>query len=256
MQKLVFITGCPRTGTHLANALVAGSPLVQPILTEAIGHVFPFLDARKAASVQVKSYPDTFFSTQDEADALIASYLDAFVSHLRTRFSRPIVILRGPGFAARMTELLPILVHSKEDWRIISLSRDPRDLLVSFKVWHEKLIAQRGTGLLGGPMPYLKERLKVSYNWLNKAPKDRLLSFRYEDLVQQPNTFIKAAADLLSIPSDGMGNEGWNNSCARISADHPILGAAVTTLYNKAPSDASIGTYKTLSKEEIEELSS
>ncbi len=254
-DRVVIIAGAPRTGTHLANALLCKCADVQPLLTEASAF-FSVIDRSRAAMVRnLRSFEGNYFDSDDELDNLNARMLDCITSHMYARYPNNTAVMRGP----MITKFQDVMIHVTPKcipvYRICMMVRDPRDILCSIKTWSDKRKRRTGSAIATNLVDYLVTTVEEHYAIIRGTtlPANTLKTWRYEDVVRQPDSFTAAIADWLGISLEPHEDVAvWDNKKADLSHENASVGDAITPLYNSAVSEESIGRYRSeLSKREI-----
>lgn len=257
-DKVVIISGAPRTGTHMVNAIVCTSKTVQPLLTEASAFIAMIERCRGIMKRSLKVHPGNYFTDTDEIDRLSAKMLDQFTYYLFRRYKEKIVVLRGPMISRFGDLLTNVIPYCRPDYRFILLVRDPRDIFCSLKVWNDKRIKRTGTPLAEDLMTFLVDTVNESYELLRNPAlnRDWISVWRYEDVVTKPHRFVEFAGAWLDIRCDLQEIEdGWCNIKADLSPDNAAVSDAITPLYNARLSVVSVGRHKTeLTPEERGEI--
>ena len=203
-ERLVFVTGCPRSGT----TFVAGALGAQPGCVD-LGEVHPL----KAALPELARLPDA------EAAARLRRILE------RVRRLGLAGQLRGVEQTPETAHVLPAVLLAYPEARIVHVVRDGRDVVCSLLERGWLSSGREGgddAGLAYGSQARfwveparadefaaLSDAARAAYAWRRyvesaRATTERLLELRYEDVVAEPEMAAAAAARHLQLDPDGL----------------------------------------------------
>ena len=186
----VFILGMPRSGTSLAEQILASHPSVF-----GAGEL-TFWSTRLGEGLAdaVRANAATLAIDAAELGALRSSYLELLAQ-------------RDPR-AARITDKLPTnfmaigLIHAGlPDARIIHLERNPLDTCLSIYFQHFEA-ANTHANDLGDLAHYYGLYRRLMRHWRATLPHESLLDVPYEALVADPERWTRAMLEFIGLPWD------------------------------------------------------
>jgi tetratricopeptide (TPR) repeat protein len=188
-ERPVFIVGMLRSGTTLAEQILASHPAIF-----GAGEL-SFFGAQSAASFANAAAAHSALDFSDaELHRLAASYLD--------------LLQRLSSGAARVIDKFPAnffllgLIHAVlPRARIIHMQRDPRDTCLSI-YFQQFEAANTYANDLGDLAHYYGEYRRLMHHWSNTLPADALLHVPYERLVAEPEAWSRRMVDFVGLPWD------------------------------------------------------
>jgi tetratricopeptide (TPR) repeat protein len=184
----IFVVGMPRSGTSLAEQILASHP-------EVFGA--GELSYWKSASLQVGSAT----LREGPSAALSAQFAQRYLQTLGEL---------APG-AARVVDKMPAnfahlgMIHAAlPGARIIHMRRNPIDTCLSI-YFHNFHIAHSYSNDLDDLAHYYEEYLGVMRHWHAILPRDAILEVPYEALVEDPETWSRKMVEFVGLP--------WNEAC-------------------------------------------
>ncbi|HET7757603.1 MAG TPA: sulfotransferase [Steroidobacteraceae bacterium] len=199
-RRAVFVFGMPRSGTTLAEQILASHPQVH-----GAGEVLFWQFAA------------------DTERAAPASQRAATIAELGRRYLELLAAL--PAAAARVIDKLPSnfknlgLIHAAlPEARFIHLERHPLDTCLS--IYFQGFTAAHAYATdLGDLAHYYREYRRLMAHWRATLPPDTLLEVRYEALVDDPETWSRRMLDHIGLP--------WDPRCLEFHrTDRPVLTAS------------------------------
>jgi tetratricopeptide (TPR) repeat protein len=199
-ERPVFVFGMPRSGTTLAEQILASHSQVH-----GAGEV---LFWQFAADAELAAQPQQRAAT---IAALGRRYLELFAAL--------------PAAAARVVDKLPSnfknlgLIHAAlPQARFIHLERDPLDTCLS--IYFQGFSAAHAYASdLGDLGHYYREYLRLMAHWRATLPAGTLLEVRYEALVDDPETWSRRMLEHLGLP--------WDPRCLEFHrTERPVLTAS------------------------------
>jgi len=184
-ERPVFIVGMPRSGTSLAEQILASHPAVF-----GAGEL-PFWNAgsQQVGAAALRGEPAHAAST-----ALAAGYLQLLEE-------------RSPK-ALRVTDKMPGnfaylgLIHGAlPNARFIHMRRHPADTCLSiyFQNFH---LVHTYTNDLGDLAHYYGEYLRIMQHWRALLPPDAILEVPYEALIEDPEAWSRKMVEFIGLPWD------------------------------------------------------
>ncbi len=208
-QNLIFLVGCPRSGTTWLQRMLATHPKIQTGQESDLFalYVGPQLRAWRNNLDQSENARGGLglacYHREAEFLDILRRYLDALLQPMVCGLAEGDLFLeKSPAHALYVGEILEMLPES----RIIHLLRDPRDVVGSL------LAASKGWGHEWAP----REAGHATWTWLNHvraaraagaaARKDRFLEVTYESLHHDPFRELRRLLSFLGLnwPDDGI----------------------------------------------------
>lgn len=199
-ERPVFVFGMPRSGTTLAEQILASHPQVH-----GAGEV---LFWQFAADAECAAPPEQRAAT---VAALGRRYLE--------------LIAGLPAAAARVIDKLPSnfknlgLIHAAlPQARFIHLERHPLDTCLS--IYFQGFSAAHAYATdLGDLAHYYREYRRLMGHWRRTLPPRTLLEVRYEALVEEPETWSRRMLEHIGLP--------WDPRCLEFHrTERPVLTAS------------------------------
>jgi tetratricopeptide (TPR) repeat protein len=199
-ERPVFVVGMPRSGTSLTEQILASHPQVHGA-GELLYWIFA-ADAERAAATERRA-------------ALIAELGRAYLDGLPPR---------SPD-AARVVDKLPVnfrhigLIHAAlPGARFIHLERNALDTCLS--IYFQGFSAAHPYATDFGDLAhYYQEYRRLMAHWRAILPPQTLLEIRYEDLVDDPDTWSRRMLAHLGLP--------WDPRCLEFhTLERPVLTAS------------------------------
>jgi len=184
-ERPVFIIGMPRSGTSLAEQIIASHP-------QAFGAgELPFWKAALTAlNVQIRQGQ----SSENILTKLAVDYLQ--------------MLQRLSVDALRVVDKMPVnfmcvgLIHAAmPNARIIHMQRNPIDTCLSIYFQHFDAAKSYGNDL-EDLVHYYKEYRRVMAHWRTLLPKDAILDVPYENLVDDQEGWSRKMLDFIGLPWD------------------------------------------------------
>ncbi|MBV8634427.1 MAG: sulfotransferase, partial [Burkholderiaceae bacterium] len=195
----VFVLGMPRSGTSLAEQIIAAHP-------EAAGAgELPFW-SQAALALE----PLGAGNPGEALVSLTAQYLQ-------------LLDKLGPGSKRTVDkmpanfQLLGLLHAAFPEARIIHMRRHPIDTCLSIYFQHFN-DAYRYANDLENLAHYYRQYRRIMAHWHAVIPRDRLLDIRYEDLVADQESWSRAMIDFIGLP--------WDPACLEFHRAERTVGTA------------------------------
>jgi tetratricopeptide (TPR) repeat protein len=220
-SKPVFVVGMPRSGTSLTEQMLASHPSVFGAGEMDFWNAF----------------------TRLHAGEMREELLESKRSKLANDYLR---LLESRGDAVRVIDKTPInadymgIIYSAfPNTRFIYLQRDPIDTCLSC------YFQQFGTALnftmdLSDLAHYYKAHRKLFRHWQSVLPADRILVVPYEQLVQQPEEWIRKMLDFLGLD--------WHDRCLSFQDTQRIVTTASTWQVRQKIYTRSVGRWQSYKK--------
>ena len=184
-ERPVFIIGMPRSGTSLAEQILASHPAVF-----GAGEL-PFwnLASSKVAAAALRG---------EAPRAAVAALAEEYLTVLRGRSTDALRVTdKMPGNFAHVG-----LIHAAfPQARFVHMSRDPVDTCLSiyFQNFH---LVHSYTNDLDDLAHYYREYLRIMDHWRSILPGRQLLDVPYEALIDDPETWSRRLVDFVGLPWD------------------------------------------------------
>ncbi len=204
-HNLVFIVGCPRSGTTWLQRLLASHPRVKTgqesdIFDEYIGpqirhwkrDLIPETHGRSGIGLGC-------YFTEDQFMEILRDYLLKLLQPMIGNLKQgDFFVEKTPSHALYIPEIVQLL----PECRIIHLIRDPRDvvasLLAASKSWGSSWAPKSASGACSMWIQHVRavrDAAKV-------LPKERMHEVRYENMKLQPVQNIKNVSDFIGLKWD------------------------------------------------------
>jgi|TARA_R110002020_G_scaffold62950_1_gene167930 sulfotransferase len=207
-KKYFFITGLPRSGNTLLSSLLNQNPDITATGNSIVPEILYRLEEIKKTKVY-KNFPD-----QKSLDNINENVFKNYFKHLKTKY----IIDRGPWGSEYNFEMLNKYLNDKI--KIIVLVRSIPEILMSFinlannnsnfylnksfnelvrsETWRDK-IEQKCRILMREDHAIDKGLYEIKYLLDNVNNKNYKI-FEYDDLISNPETYLKKVYDFLKIP--------------------------------------------------------
>ncbi|HEY1725882.1 MAG TPA: tetratricopeptide repeat protein [Steroidobacteraceae bacterium] len=183
VPRPVFIVGMMRSGTTLAEQMLASNPAVF-----GAGELMYWSDAAARAAQLPAGAPDS-----------AVARLGADYRQLLQRLApdAACVIDKMPGNFLHLG-----LIHAAlPDARFIHMQRDPIDTCLSIYFQHFEAFHPYAIDL-DDLVHYTREYQRLMRHWRALLPQQTLLEVRYEELVEQPERWTRAMLEFIGLPWD------------------------------------------------------
>jgi len=186
-ERAVFVVGMPRSGTTLAEQILASHPLICGAGEQAfwINECGPAL-----------AHPGALASRAREAELpMLADRYRALLERLSADAHR-IVDKMPSNFL-----VLGFIRMALPAARVIHMRRDPRDTCLS--IYFQHLDAAHGyANDLGDLAHYFRQYERLMRHWRATFPADQLLEVDYEELVKAPEEWSRHMVEFVGLPWD------------------------------------------------------
>jgi len=214
-MDLIFIGGAQRSGTTLAQTLIAGCLPNAPILPEA--HLLCDVFQAHARAVQEWSKTEHYYAERQGLISFTRDTAQRYLSNLRSRYGQDVtLVLKDPDFAKAPWVIGEVLPESG----FILCVRDPRDVAASFLK-----IGQRELALGNKEDPFARRdidsicrMIKISFKYfLDNTDSQNTTELRYEALVQNPESELGRIGQELGLEFDldGVRRPKWLDAGSR-----------------------------------------
>ncbi len=218
-QLPVFIVGMPRSGTSLAEQILASHPLVF-----GAGEV-RFWDKPFAALAKAGPEGEDFISW---LPAVAQDYLERVTKHA--------------GAALRVTDKMPAnfrylgLIHAVfPNARIIHMQRHPLDTCLSIYFQDFSNVSPYADDL-GNIAHYYGEYLRLMAYWRRVLPAATLLEVPYEGLIEEPESWTRRMLDFIGVP--------WDPKCLDFHQTERVVITASKWQVRQKIHSASVGRWR------------
>ena len=215
----VFIIGMPRSGTSLAEQILASHPAVYGAGELTYWHAAygAFEQAERAGKGAAAIVADLSRDCLERLGALAAG-------------ARRVIDKMPANF------LYAGLIHATfPRARIIHMQRNPFDTCLSiyFQNFHNMAPSANDLGDLAH---YYKQYLRVMNHWRSALPASTLLEVPYESLIEEPETWARRMVDFLGLP--------WDPRCLAFHETERAVITASKWQVRQKISKASVGRWK------------
>jgi tetratricopeptide (TPR) repeat protein len=222
-SRPVFIVGMPRSGTTLAEQILASHPKVF-----GAGEL-PFWEA-------TSTILDSCASNDDMPVGMLAVLADDYLQLLANLSPEaPRVVDKMPGNFMFLGLIHPAL----PDARIIHMQRDPTDTCLSIYFQHFQN-AHSYTNDLEDLAHYYHQYLRIMQHWRSILPHDCLLEVPYEGLVDDPEFWSRRMLEFIDLP--------WDSRCLEFHRTERTIITASKWQVRQKISRASVGRWRNYEK--------
>jgi tetratricopeptide (TPR) repeat protein len=184
-SRAVFIVGMPRSGTSLAEQILASHPKIF-----GAGELIDW--SRAAARWQAA------LRHGDAGDSLLHSFRDEYLRRLQSLAPEALRVLDK---MPTNFQHLGLIRRALPDARIIHMQRDPLDTCLSIYCQHFEATHSYATDL--GDLAHAHgEYRRVMQHWRRVLPADRLLEVRYEELVDDAELWSRRMLEFIGVQWD------------------------------------------------------
>jgi tetratricopeptide (TPR) repeat protein len=222
-ERPVFIVGMLRSGTTLAEQILASHPQVF-----GAGELAFFGAETAAAFAHAAAAGSRLDFTEAELRRLAAGYLD--------------LLQRLSSGTARVVDKFPTnffllgLIHAVlPRARIIHMQRDPRDTCLSI-YFQQFEAANTYANDLQDLAHYHGEYQRLMRHWCNTLPTDALLHVPYEGLVAEPEAWSRRMLEFVGLP--------WDARCLDFSRTERTVVTASRWQVRQAMSTSAVGRWR------------
>jgi len=241
-QKVLWVTGAPRSGTHLITSLICTSSRTNPFMPEfhTLNNSMAAWHRSRAAWTSQKH----LFLNREELDSVYRSHILDLVGCAWRSGNRPSTLVLKH---CSITPIIPFLLETFPEWTFAVCIRDARDVIAS---------EVRGWTKLNGSFPPIEviDQLIEQYNWyylplMEPVPVigPRVQGLIYEDIARGEMDSIErvtgepANADAL-----------WESEKFSIGVEYEGT-AAFSRFWGEALTASRIGSYLETLDEDIAE---
>ncbi|TLZ35550.1 MAG: tetratricopeptide repeat protein [Gammaproteobacteria bacterium] len=199
-ERPVFIVGMPRSGTTLAEQILASHPLVHGAGEQLYWSFASDVEAAAPPAERVATIAGLgreYLATLGKLSAGAARVVDKLPSNFRN---------------------LGLIHAALPKARIIHLDRDPLDTCVS--IYFQGFTAGHPYAAAFGDLAhYYREYLRLMAHWRATLPPETLLEVRYESLVEEPEAWSRRMLAHVGLP--------WDPRCLEFHRnERPVLTAS------------------------------
>ena len=222
-ERPVFIVGMLRSGTTLAEQILASHPQVF-----GAGELTFFGAETAAAFASAAAAGGGLDFTEAELRRLAAGYLD-LLQRLSSGAAR--VIDKFPTNFFLLGLIRTVLPRA----RIIHMQRDPRDTCLSI-YFQQFEAANAYANDLQDLAHYYGEYQRLMRHWCNTLPTDALLHVPYERLVAEPEAWTRRMLEFAGLP--------WDARCLDFHRTERTVVTASRWQVRQAMSTSSVGRWR------------
>jgi tetratricopeptide (TPR) repeat protein len=220
----VFIIGMPRSGTSLAEQILASHPAV-------------------FGAGEVRFW-DRAFATTEEAAARPGNNLDGCIGALAEEYLRR--VSGRAGAAQRITDKMPAnflyagLIHTVfPGARIIHMQRHPLDTCLSVYFQNFFNVSPYANDL-GSLAHYYGEYLRIMAHWRSVLPQHALLEVPYEGLVEDAEGWTRRMLEFIALP--------WDPKCLEFHQTDRVVITASKWQVRQKINASSVGRWRNYEK--------
>lgn len=202
-HNLVFVAGCPRSGTTWFQRLLASHPKIRTGQESHLfdHHIGPQLTAWESSfgnADQLRAAGLSCYISSEEFRSILKSYLvrllDPMVGNLSTG---ELFLEKSPDNALYVPQIFELLPRAK----VIHVLRDARDVVSSLTAREDWLLtwAPSNARLAAG---YWVRRIEAVRNAMRNIPAGQFYEIRYETLLDSPVEVMRGTADFLGLDWD------------------------------------------------------
>jgi tetratricopeptide (TPR) repeat protein len=222
-ERPVFIVGMLRSGTTLAEQILASHPQVF-----GAGELTFFGAETATAFANAAAARSRLDFTEVELRRLAAGYLD-LLQRLSSGTAR--VIDKFPTNFFLLGLIRAVLPRA----RIIHMQRDPRDTCLSI-YFQQFEAANTYANDLQDLAHYHREYQRLMRHWCDTLPTDALLHVPYERLVAQPEAWSRRMLEFVGLP--------WDARCLDFSRTERTVVTASRWQVRQVMSTSSVGRWR------------
>ena len=246
-----FVGGSPRSGTTLLQSILCSDVRTNPLIrethylykiVETYRHTVDSFDALESCH---------YFSSVEEVREVTRPWAEAFLSHVRARYSpASSLVLKYVG----LTQLYPALAELLPDARLILIVRDPKDTIGSL-IEVGKKSAEQGKrnnfpSVTDKLISFYRSFYEPSLSCRESSFRARLHLVRYEDLVRDPASEIARLEDFTGLSLRGFNPDGeWSRQQVDFAKDRGNNNPWITELNGGAVSESRLGRYREVMSE-------
>ena len=197
-ERLLFIGGCPRSGTTLVQNILDSHPDI--FGGPEFDRIPAIIDLRNALHASIDAGRIDLFCDKDKADAAIAGLIEELLLPIADRNSCRYLSEKSPFNALAFKDLLQILPAA----RFIHVVRDPRAIVASMMQVANRIRKK------GNPIPSFLTSPQNAIECIKKCAgagfqavrfePTRVVNVIYERLVSNPERETKSLCDFLGVP--------------------------------------------------------
>ena len=199
-MDLIFIGGAQRSGTTLAQTLIANCLPNAPVLPEA--HLLCDIFQAHARAVQEWPKTEYYYADRQGLASFTRDASQRYLSDLRDRYGQEVtLVLKDPDFAKISWVIAEIFPQSA----FILCVRDPRDVAASFLRIGQRELAQGNKRDLFArrDIDFICRKIRESFQpFLDQASPPASAELHYEALVLDPDAELRRIGSELNLSFD------------------------------------------------------
>jgi hypothetical protein len=244
-MRCIFVGGSQRSGTTLLQKYLCLDKQTTPRLAEA-SYLRMLVQAYQQGLLDFEHDTSSYFVNQDDFKHFNAGLIYSFLNRSLAQFpDAGCIVLKEP----HLTQLFPELAALVPEARFVMTMRDPRDVMASMIDVGARMQQQGQTHFFQNrDIEYLSNYIKSFYapglNSQDKGFRSRLLTIRYEDLIQNTADVKARLAQFTGLAMDFANSDNLNGDVS--VEDKPRYQAWLTVNNEKDINASSIGRYKTV----------
>lgn len=247
-MRFIFTGGSQRSGTTLLQKFLCLDSATTPKLAEA-SYLRTLLQAYSQGKDDFEHDTQSYFSHIEDFRSFNAGIVYSFLNRTLAQFpDAHTLVLKEP----HLTQLFPVVFELVPEAQFILTMRDPRDIMASMidvgnrmkQQGQQHFFQQRNIEYLSN---YIKSFYAPTLNNQDQAYRNRCLTLRYEDLVNNTTDIKQKIALFTGLAMDFDENVKLNaNHHTDMKENQSRYQPWITDNNDKDINDSSIGRYKSV----------
>lgn len=195
--RLIFVGGCPRSGTTLLQNILDSHPLI--LGGPEFLHLHDIIDLRGKINTSIAREYINIICTKEEVDGYLASFVEDIFLRLADKKQCEFYSEKTPTNILVFSELIELFPEA----HFIQVLRDPRSIVSSMQQVRKRAIEK------GLNRPYFIENSRASISYIkrcvaagflaSKNEPDKVLTIVYEELLGSPEKETQKICKFLGI---------------------------------------------------------